>query len=121
MGTSALLAIGVGFTAAWPYVAVVCVTILYSLFVQGDSAALYAGALQAADPARRGATLAVHSLLGFVAAALGSFGVGLVLDATQGGRTVVSWGAAFAAMGLGAALGPLFLRKAGESAAIRSH
>lgn len=121
MGTSALLAAAVGFMAAWPYVAVVCVTVFYSLFVQGDSAALYAGALQAADPARRGATLAVHSLLGFVAAALGSSGVGLVLDATQGGRTVVSWGAAFAAMGLGAALGPLFLRKAGESAAIRSH
>jgi predicted MFS family arabinose efflux permease len=117
MGISAIIACGIGFTAAWPYPVVTALAVFYGLFVQGDSAALYAGALESADPARRGATLAVHSLLGFVAAALGSFGVGLVLDVTAGGRTVASWGTAFAVMGLGAAAGPVFLRNVERSRA----
>ncbi|MEW6487161.1 MAG: hypothetical protein AB1578_04500, partial [Thermodesulfobacteriota bacterium] len=42
----------------------------------------------------------------------GPLAVGVVLDATGGGTTSASWGAAFLTMAAGVALGPLFLRRA---------
>jgi MFS family permease len=112
MGISALVACATGFAARLPYIAVAALCVFYSLFVQGDSAALYAGVLEGAAPERRGTTLAVQSLTGFLAAALGSLAVGCVLDLTGGGTSVASWGIAFAAMGLGSAVGPFVLRAA---------
>jgi MFS family permease len=109
MAGSALLACATGFSASRPYALVATLCVVYSLFVQGDSAALYAGTLDGVAPGRRGATLAVHSLVGFVTAALGSLAVGLVLDATGGGKTPASWGIAFVAIGMGSAVGPAIL------------
>jgi MFS family permease len=109
MGGSALLACGIGFAAPLPYSLVALLCVLYSLFVQGDSAALHAGTVQSAEPERRGATMAVQSLVGFASASLGPLVAGLVLDSTGGGNTVSSWGTAFIAMGAGVAMGPVIL------------
>lgn len=101
---SAALGAGLGFAASWPYLAVVALVLLQNVLVQLDSAALTTGAVLEAEPGRRGATIAVHSLLGFTAAFLAPLAFGAVLDWAGG------WGPPFAALALVSALGPLALR-----------
>lgn len=109
MLASAAMAFVMGFSALLPYAAVIVLCLIYNGLVQVDSAALTTGAVQEAEAHRRGATMAVHSLLGFLAAFLGPLAMGMVLDATAG-QGVWSWGAGFASVGLVALLGPLALR-----------
>lgn len=108
MLASALMSFGIGFAAPLPYALVVALALLYGVAVLGDSASLTAGAVASAPSGGRGATLAVHSTLGFTAAFLGPLATGMALDLLQGTPTL-AWGAAFAVMGLGSALGPLAL------------
>lgn len=104
-GTGLLL----GFSG-WSYGFACVATVIYTGLVQLDSAALTTGAMMAAEPERRGATVALHSLLGFGAAFFGPLLQGAVLDATGHGGTVSSWAVAFAVMGGIGLLGPLALR-----------
>ena len=62
-----------------------------------DSSSLTAGAAGTAEPSRRGATLAVHSSLGYAGGFVGPLIIGYVLDAF-GGMSRASWGAAFLAI-----------------------
>lgn len=103
------LSLGVGFSAGLPYVWVVFISLLYGALVSSDSASLTAGAVSQASAYARGATLAVHSTLGFFAAFLGPLAVGIVLDLLRSDPRM-AWGVAFAIMGAGCALGPLALR-----------
>jgi predicted MFS family arabinose efflux permease len=109
MLASAALAAGIGFCAALPYLAVATLMLAYNFFIQLDSAALTTGAVLAADPARRGATMAVHSLLGFSAGFCGPIAFGAILDAAGGAENGFAWGLAFASLGAVVALGPLAL------------
>ena len=109
MGISCLLAVAVGFSAPLPYSAVIILCLVYTLFFQGDSAALHAGVITAAAPERQGVTMALQSLGGFAAASLGSVVAGMILDLTGGGSTSLSWGLTFGSMGIAAALGPILL------------
>ena len=77
-----------------------------------DSSSLTAGAVAAAPAGLRGATLAVHSTLGFTAALLGPLAVGAVLDFMDG--TTLAWGFAFITMGLGGVAGSLALAVLGK-------
>ncbi len=108
---SAVLACSLGFLAPVAPWLLVLVCAVYSFLVIADSAAITAGAVAAAEPARRGATMAVHTMLGFGAGVLGPLAFGAVLDLAGGAAEVVAWGLAFAAMGLVAALGPVFLAR----------
>ncbi len=110
MSASALLGCSLGFFVGLPYAALAALCVFYALFVQGDSAALHTGVIQAADPQRRGATMAFQSLLGFGSAAVGPLAVGAFLDLTASSRPNISWGVAFISMGAGVALGPILLR-----------
>jgi len=107
---SALFGCLIGFTASLPYPVVALLCILYGLLVQGDSAALHTGTVQAAAVELRGTTLAAQSLIGFFIASVGPLAAGLVLDHTGGGQTVLSWGVAFISMGCMVCLGPIILR-----------
>ena len=109
MLASAVAAVGIGFTAPLPYGWVVVLAIAYSTLMHADSAALTTGTVLAAEPGRRGATLAMHSLCGFGAGFLGPLAVGVVLDLAGGTGSVLAWGLAFASMGVVVALGPLAL------------
>ena len=109
MLVSAVSACSIGFTADLPYGWVVVLTLLYIVAVQGESAALTTGTVQAAPPGRQGATLAVHSIFGFTGGFFGPLVFGITLDATGGGSSVTSWGIAFVSLGLAIATGPLFL------------
>jgi MFS family permease len=109
MVASVAAAAGFGFTAPLVYGVVVVLALAYSAVVQLDSAALTAGAIEAADPDRRGATMAIHSLIGFGCAFVGPLVVGVVLDLTGGATTALSWGLAFASVATVGLLGPLAL------------
>lgn len=102
---SGLMALALGFLGGLPYGWVVAMTLVYSAAIQLDSAALTTGAVLMAEPGRRGATIAVHSLIGFGGGFVGPLAVGALLDASGG-----SWGLAFASLGVVALLGPLALR-----------
>ena len=100
-----------GLTGGSAYGLAAAAAVLYSVFIQFDSAALTTGAILEASPGRQGATTALHSLLGFGAAFLGPLAYGLVLDAAGGAGTVFSWWLAFAVTGVVALAGPLALRR----------
>ncbi len=109
MMVSAAMALVIGFLAAIPYELLIVVVLLYSIAAQLDSAALTIGATTSAEPGRRGATLAMHALIGFGCAAFGPLAFGVVLDLGDATRPA-AWGLAFASIGLVAALGPLAVR-----------
>jgi len=114
MVASVVAAAGFGFSGPLAYGVVVALALVYSAIVQLDSAALTAGAVEAADPDRRGATMAVHSLIGFGCAFIGPLVLGVVLDMTGGATTALSWGFAFLSVAAIGLLGPLALRLGGR-------
>lgn len=102
---AAAFAMGPAAGISYPLVAIAM--LVYIGLIQLDSAALTTGAVEHAAEDRRGATLAVHSLLGFLSAFVAPLAVGVVLDAGGGGRA--AWGWAFASVGAVGLLGPLAL------------
>jgi predicted MFS family arabinose efflux permease len=70
--------------------------LLYGAMIWLDSASLTAGTAGTAEPSRRGATLAVHSTLGYCGGFIGPLLVGFVLDAAGG--NAAGWSIAFAAV-----------------------
>ncbi len=107
MTASALYAVLFGFSASLPFVVIVALSLVYGMTVTGDSASITAGVVAAARPEYRGATMAVHSCIGFAGASAGPIVFGVVLDVAGGGTSTMAWGLAFATMGLGVALGPI--------------
>ncbi|TVR79862.1 MAG: MFS transporter [Rhodospirillales bacterium] len=110
MLASSAMACAMGFAAGLPYLAVAALMLMYTALIQLDSAAFTAGAVAAAEPGRQGATMAVHSLIGFGGGFVGPLVFGWSLDVTGGGVAIASWGAAFAVVGVIGLLGPLALR-----------
>jgi MFS family permease len=109
MCVSAALALAFGAGSLLPFPVLLILGALYSLFVTADSASLTAGAIAQARPGQSGATMALHSLLGFAAASLGPLAFGLALD-TGGDHAAGSWFAGFAMLAAGVACGPLILK-----------
>ncbi len=98
-----------GFTNALPWYAIAALAMLHMALVMGDSSALTAGMVIHSAPGARGATMAVHSTLGFGAGFLAPLVFGAVLDAAGGNTSSVAWGAAFACLGAAALAGPFYL------------
>lgn len=107
---SACLACFLGFAAAAPIALLGTLLVAYSLLVMADSGALTGGAVLHAEPDRKGATMAVHALVGFAAAFVSPVVFGFALDAGGGEQAVTGWGLAFASLGAGALLGPVVLK-----------
>jgi predicted MFS family arabinose efflux permease len=76
------------------YPLAVALMLAYGAVIWLDSASLTAGTAGTAEPARRGATLAVHSTLGYLGGFVGPLLIGWVLD-WGGGGTASAWSAAF--------------------------
>src|SRR5437667_126563 len=76
MLTSAALAAVIGFSAALPYAVAAAFILLYAVLIWSDSSSLTAGSAGSAEPGRRGATLAVHSTLGYAGGFLGPLALG---------------------------------------------
>jgi len=72
-----------------------------------DVGALAGGAVAAADPAQRGASLALYALSGFTTGFLGPVAVGILLDWFGGAASASGWMAGFMLMALGSAAAAL--------------
>ena len=83
--------------------------VVYAFTVPADSGALTSGMTMAADPNYRGATMAMHSTVGFSLSALGAWGLGVALDAAGGPLSSSAWTAAFSVLAAGILLGPVAL------------
>jgi predicted MFS family arabinose efflux permease len=94
MFASATMAGVIGFSAALPYGGAAALVLVYAMLIWSDSSSLTAGSAGSAEPGRRGATLAVHSTLGYAGGFLGPLALGATLD-LFGGPSVLSWGIAF--------------------------
>jgi MFS family permease len=109
MTLSGLLTCLLGFAAAAPWVVVVALVVLHMLLVMSDSSTLTAGMVGAADPRLKGATMAVHSTLGFGAGFVSPLVFGAALDLAGGNQSITAWGIAFATLGAGALVAPVLL------------
>jgi MFS family permease len=87
----------------------------WAVFIWLDSASLTAGAAGSAEPGRRGATLAVHSMLGYLGGFIGPFAVGWILD-LAGGMSPLGWSLAFGHIALVSAAGFWIHRRLGPQA-----
>ncbi|MEA2779345.1 MAG: hypothetical protein QOK29_889 [Rhodospirillaceae bacterium] len=116
MSVSAALGAALGFLASLPYAIVVALVLLYAVTLTADSGSLTAGAIAAARLESQGATIAVHSTIGFAAAFLGPLAVGIALDHAGGQAAPLAWTVGFLVIALGAATGPLGLWLLGREA-----
>ena len=99
MLASVTVATAIAFYGTLSYSVAVALLLLYGFIVWLDSSALTAGSAGTADPARRGATLAMHSMLGYSGGFVGPLMVGVILD-LSGGMSNAGWRAAFLAVGV---------------------
>jgi MFS family permease len=114
---SQVLSAGCSLTIGWLFAAplwvILAVALTYGVFVTSESGALSTGVTELAEPSALGATLAVQSCLGFLAAALSPASMGLLLDLLQspfGGAVAASpwqWGPAFGVLAAGVLAGPM--------------
>lgn len=84
----------IGFVGAASYPLAAALVLVYGLLIWLDSSSLTAGAAGSADPQRRGATLALHSMAGYAGGFVGPLVIGWILD-RSGGMSSTGWGLAF--------------------------
>lgn len=106
---SAAVGLAIGLTAGLSPWLTLMLMFVHAFTVPGDSGALTSGMAAAADPKFRGATMAVHSTVGFAFTAAGGWVIGVALDLAGGVDRSGAWTLAYAVMAAGAALGPVCL------------
>lgn len=117
LALSGLMVCGLGFAAGLPFWSLLLLLAVYGVAIMADSGALTAGAVAAADPAKRGATMALHAFVGFGAGVVSPLVLGAVLDIAGGEQSLTAWGLAFASLALGPAVGVVVLLRVGRSEA----
>ena len=117
MLASAVVGAAIGLTAGLSPWLTLILLLCYAFTVPADSGALTSGMSAAAEPRYRGATLALHSTVGFGLSAFGGWAVGAAIDAAGGPLSDTGWTAAFLVMAAGILLGPLALWWSREKAA----
>jgi len=118
MLASGALTCALGFVAFLPWYALAGVIMLHMCLIMGDSSALTAGVVTRARESIRGATMAVHSMLGFGAGFVAPLVFGVVLDLAGGKARSVAWGLAFTTLGAGAVVMAGFIRSRARAAAV---
>jgi MFS family permease len=99
-------------TAGGPSPLVTALLVLVQITSFADVGALAGGAVAAADPARRGAGLALYALAGYATGFLGPVAVGIALDWFGGAASTAGWRAAFVTIALGSAAAACAVRRA---------
>jgi predicted MFS family arabinose efflux permease len=94
MLVSILIGATIGFLGSMSYALAAALLTVYGIVIWLDSSSLTAGTAGTAEPSRRGATLAVHSMLGYAGGFAGPLLVGWVLD-LSGGMSQLGWGLSF--------------------------
>lgn len=113
-GASVLVGAACGLASGQTTAVAIALLFAYNVFIAADSGALTTGAVASARDGEQGATLAVHSIVGFVGASIGPLVVGWVLDRTGGLHDASAWTWAFVAMTTGSliALVAMYSRRA---------
>jgi MFS family permease len=114
MITAMVCALLVGISAGLGYVWAAIACLVYNAVIYADSAALTAGTVESAEPARKGATLAVHALLGYGGGFVGPVCLGLILEG-MGGESVRAWSVGFAHIAFVMMAGPAALMFLGRN------
>jgi len=104
MLSSMAVACVIGFTSGISYELAASLCVVYGILIWADSSSLTAGTVGSALPRQRGATMAVHSTLGYAGGFVGPLVMGAILD-LAGGESAFAWGIAFAHVGAIMALG----------------
>jgi hypothetical protein len=110
MFLSAAIAVMVGLSVTLSPSILLLLIVIYGFTVPGDSGSLTSGMSASANPMQRGATMALHSTVGFGLSALGAWGTGVALDAAGGPGSASGWLAAFSLLAVGVLCGPVALR-----------
>jgi MFS family permease len=109
MFVSGAVALAIGLLAGASPVWLLALVLIYAITIPADSGALTSGMAASAVPANRGATMALHSTVGFGLSALGGWAGGVALDAFGGPSSPNGWLAVFTVFAAGVLLGPLAL------------
>jgi hypothetical protein len=109
MLASAAVGLAIGFGTSAPPWLLVGLILIYGVTVPADSGALTSGMAMTSAPEHRGATMALHSTIGFGLSAAGGWGFGIVLDAAGGPASDTGWMAGFSLLAAAILLGPLAL------------
>ncbi len=110
MGVTAVLALATGASSHLTYGAAALCIVLYNAAIMADSSSITAGALSNSAPGLRGATMALHSTLGFAGGAVGPFIVGVMLDQFGGAMSAMAWTVALGQMALIGLACPILIR-----------
>jgi MFS family permease len=112
MTSCTICAAVIGFLGSRSYLLATLLVLGYGLLIWLDSSSLTAGAAGSADPGRRGATLAVHSMAGYAGGFVGPIVIGWILD-LSGGMSAKGWGLAFLHIAVVTAIGQIAFRLLG--------
>jgi MFS family permease len=100
MVTGLVFGIATGLSWQVSFAASIALLACYYATVMADSGALTAGTVAAAKPEQRGATLGVHSMLGFTAGLVAPTSFGIILDLAGGAQSGRAWAASFVVLAL---------------------
>ncbi len=109
MLTSGAVALAIGLCAGMSSWLLLALILIYGVTIPADSGALTSGMTASAVPAHRGATMALHSTVGFGLSAAGAWAAGIALDAGGGSASPSGWLAVFAVLAAGVLVGPFAL------------
>jgi predicted MFS family arabinose efflux permease len=109
MLASAAVALAVGVSVQASPVLLLFLLFIYACIVPADSGALTSGMTMSAATSHRGATMALHTTVGFGLSALGAWGAGIVIDAAGGTGSASAWSAMFGLLAGSILLGPIAL------------
>jgi len=108
---SAIASCTIGFLAGSPWIGLLVFAAVHMYFIGIDAGTMTAGVVNATEPAHRGATLTLYSLVGFGTGFISPTVFGVVLDLAGGRGELVAWGLAFASLGVVALLGVIPARR----------
>lgn len=106
---SAAVALAIGLAVQAPPALLLILLLAYAFAVPADSGALTSGMTMSAVAANRGATMALHTTVGFGLSALGAWGAGIMLDLAGGPDRASAWFAVFCLLAGSILLGPVAL------------
>lgn len=109
MVVSAAVALAIALSVEASPLLLLLLLLLYGLTVPADSGALTSGMAMSAELSHRGATMAMHSTVGFGLSAVGAWAAGAVLDVAGGPASASGWSAVFALLAAAILLGPVAL------------
>jgi hypothetical protein len=109
MIVSGCVALMIGLNIGGPAWLLAPMLLFYGLTVPADSGALTAGMAASATAGHRGATMALHSTVGFGLSAAGAWGTGVALDYAGGPQSAAGWFLAFMVLAVGISMGPIAL------------